>query len=108
MLSTLAISDAVWVAIITAASGLLAIVCRAGLAGLGKIVQYLATISESSSDTKVEVAELKHTISCGLDSQARAIGRVVDSVNKLTDAVDEHSNILKQHDERLRQVEGGQ
>lgn len=99
-------SDGVIVAAIGAGSAVFAGVAGIALKGLFDLVKHAATVAVSSAETKAEVGSLKTTISMGLETQTREIGRVVSSVDKLTEAVDEHSHILKEHDERLRTVEG--
>jgi uncharacterized membrane protein YphA (DoxX/SURF4 family) len=87
------------------ASGCFAWFGKLVLAAFTSGLNHLSHISTNSAETKVEVAELKHAITNGLASQTHEISNVVRSVNKLTDAVDEHSKILNDHDARLREVE---
>ncbi|MCB1282164.1 MAG: hypothetical protein KDB18_11650 [Salinibacterium sp.] len=108
---TLAVTEGVWIAIIGLAGTLgAAAIAAAGticVKLLGDGIKHLAAISTNSAETKAEVASLKCTVSGGLDTQTREIGKVVLSVDKLTEAVDEHSKILKDHDARISQVESG-
>lgn len=108
MLQTLGMTEGVWVALITAGGAVFAALGGIALKAFLNAVQQLATIAVSSVETRAEVKNLKTTISSGLDTQTREIGRVVQSVDKLTHAVDEHSQILREHDERLKSVENAQ
>jgi hypothetical protein len=108
-MTLLAMSEGIWVAVISVVgvlvSGCFAWFGKLVLAAFTNGLTYLADISKNSAETKVEVEGLKIAISNGLASQTHEISNVVRSVNKLTDAVDEHSKILNDHDARLREVE---
>lgn len=102
------LSDGVVIAIVGAVGALFTAMGTLALKGLFAIAKHSATFAVNTIETKAEVSSLRTTISTGLETQTREIGKVVDSVDKLTHAVDEHSRILHEHDERLRSVESAE
>ena len=99
------ISEGVLIALITSAAA-----AAAGVTGV--ILKLMFNIAKNSSAVEVnsaiataKVESLESTIGNGLETQTREIGKVVQSVDRLTQAVDEHSHILRDHDARLSRVE---